>query len=34
MTGHFLATFLMPLLKSEWVVVRVKGGREPGAANP
>ncbi|MBB5467904.1 hypothetical protein HDG32_004028 [Paraburkholderia sp. CI2] len=23
-----------PLLKPEWVIWRVKGGREPGAANP
>jgi hypothetical protein len=23
-----------PLLKSEWAVWRVEGGREPGAANP
>ncbi|MGF6609031.1 hypothetical protein OKW45_003953 [Paraburkholderia sp. WSM4175] len=25
---------LMPLLNSQWVVWRVKGGRKPGAANP
>jgi hypothetical protein len=24
----------MPLLNPQWVVLRVKGGREPGAANP
>jgi hypothetical protein len=24
----------LPLLNSQWVVWRVKGGREPGAANP
>jgi len=24
----------LPLLKSEWAVWRVEGGREPGAANP
>jgi hypothetical protein len=23
-----------PLLNSQWVVLRVKGGREPGEANP
>jgi len=33
LTGFCLTTN-PPLLKSEWVVVRVKGGREPGAANP
>jgi hypothetical protein len=30
----FLDIVLLPLLNSEWVVWRVKGGREPGAANP
>jgi hypothetical protein len=24
----------LPLLNSQWVVLRVKGGREPGEANP
>jgi len=30
---HWLFDY-QPLLKSEWAVWRVEGGREPGAANP
>jgi hypothetical protein len=29
-----LQSILKPLLNFEWVVWWVKGGREPGAANP
>jgi hypothetical protein len=35
--NSLLLRFLLlkePLLKSEWAVWRVEGGREPGAANP